>query len=918
MSLEQVMAVLHVDGRTHEVKEGQNLLQALLSLGYNLPYFCWHPALGSVGACRQCAVKLLKDEKDTQGEIVMACMTPASDGLRISISDPQAAQFRAAVLEWLMVSHPHDCPICDEGGECHLQDMTVMTGHNERRYRFTKTTFRNQDLGPLINHEMNRCIQCYRCVRFYHDYAGGKDLQPFASRNRTFFGRMEDGPLESPFSGNLVEICPTGVFTDKRHKQHHTRKWDLQTAPSVCVHCALGCNTIAGARYGQLRRILNRYNGAVNGYFLCDRGRFGAEFACGPQRISQPLLRVDGSGGETQVATPERALEFLGALLRDSQGVIGIGSPRASLEANYALRSLVGADRFYNGMSAAEGPLTATVLRILRSGPVRTPSLREVEAADAVLILGEDLTGTAPRLDLAVRQAARRRPRRKADTLKIPEWNDLFVRVVENGETGPVYIVTPAATALDEIADGVFRAAPEEVARFGFAVAHHLDPSSPPAAELPVELDQLALAVARDLSDAKYPLIISGTGCLSEAVLQAAANVAWALHRKNPRTELCLTLPECNSLGVGMLEEKHLGQALAAVTGGRADTVVILENDLARRAEQTAVDELRRRARHIAVIDCIASAAAEWADVVLPAAAFPETGGSLVNNEGRLQRYFQVYTPAAEVRPSWMWLRDAIARLNREAADLPATWERLEDVAAALATECAVFAPIRDAAPAASFRLAGMRVPRLPHRASGRTGELADRTVSEPKPPEDQDSPLAFSMEGYPHAPPPALIARYWAPGWNSVQALSRFQEEIAGPLRGGDAGCRLIEPAAGQRPGYYTEAPAPFAARQAELRIVPLHHAFGTEELSALAPGVAELAPVAYVALGTAAAAELGVTEEDVLEITAGRRAVVRILPELPAGVIGLPLGLAGLVGVGLRPWIKLPAASPTAARES
>ena len=152
--------------------------------------------------------------------------------------------------------------------------MTVMTGHNYRRYRYPKRTFQNQDLGPCIHHEMNRCIECYRCVRFYNDYAGDRDLTALASAGHVYFGRHEDGTLESVFSGNLVEVCPTGVFTDKTLRGHYTRKWDLQSAPSVCAHCGLGCNTLAGERYGGLRRILNRYSGDVNGYFLCDRGRF--------------------------------------------------------------------------------------------------------------------------------------------------------------------------------------------------------------------------------------------------------------------------------------------------------------------------------------------------------------------------------------------------------------------------------------------------------------------------------------------------------------------------------------------------------------------------------------------------------------------------------------------------------------------
>src|SRR5215475_12334759 len=311
------MATIYVENQPYQAEDGQNLLHVCLSLGFDLPYFCWHPALGSVGACRQCAVKQFKDEKDTQGKLVMACMTPASEGARISIEDRQAGEFRASVIEWLMVNHPHDCPVCDEGGECHLQDMTVMTGHDYRNFRFKKRTYRNQYLGPFINHEMNRCIQCYRCVRFYRDYAGGRDLDVFAARDHVYFGRQEDGVLESEFSGNLVEVCPTGVFTDATLKQHYTRKWDLQMAPSICVNCGLGCNTSAGERYGSLRRIVNRYNHEVNGYFLCDRGRFGYESVESTQRLRHPM--VDG-----RAATKEEALERVGAILREGNA-IGIG-----------------------------------------------------------------------------------------------------------------------------------------------------------------------------------------------------------------------------------------------------------------------------------------------------------------------------------------------------------------------------------------------------------------------------------------------------------------------------------------------------------------------------------------------------------------------------------------------------------------
>ena len=152
------MATIYIDGRAYEAKAGENLLQACLNLGLDLPYFCWHPAMGSVGACRQCAVKQYKDKDDDKGMVVMSCMTPAADQTRIDIDDEEAKAFRASVVEWLMINHPHDCPVCEEGGHCHLQDMTVMTGHDRRRYRFRKRTRRNQYLGPFIAHEMNGAL----------------------------------------------------------------------------------------------------------------------------------------------------------------------------------------------------------------------------------------------------------------------------------------------------------------------------------------------------------------------------------------------------------------------------------------------------------------------------------------------------------------------------------------------------------------------------------------------------------------------------------------------------------------------------------------------------------------------------------------------------------------------------------------
>jgi NADH-quinone oxidoreductase subunit G len=896
MPVEVTAAKVLIDGRAHQVDPGQSLLQACLSLGYDLPYFCWHPAMGSVGACRQCAVKQFKDEHDTRGKIVMACMTPAAPGARISIADAEAAEFRRGVIEGMMLNHPHDCPVCDEGGECHLQDMTVMTGHDYRRTRFPKRTYRNQDLGPLLNHEMNRCIQCYRCVRFYREYAGGRDFDAFSLRDLVYFGRAQDGVLESEFAGNLVEVCPTGVFTDATLKHHYTRKWDLQLAPSICVHCGLGCNVSAGERYGVLRRILNRYHGEVNGWFLCDRGRFGYEFVNGPRRVRAPLVRRGGHAGP---ASPADAAELL-ARLAVGGGAIGIGSPRASLESNFALRALVGADRFFAGVADAEGRLTGRALEILREGPARTPSLRDVERCDAVLVLGEDVSAVAPRMALALRQSVRQQPMQKAAALHIPLWLDQAVREVVQDEKGPLFLATPAATRLDDVAAATLRAAPDDLARLGFAVARALDASAPAVADLAPEVAALADRIASALAEAQRPLVVSGPSCGSAALIEAAANVARALHARGRPAALAFTAPESNTLGLALMAARPLGEAFEAVRGGAGATVVVLENDLYRRAPAPEVERFLGAVRHLVVLDHLATPTAERAELLLPAGTFAEADGTLVSSEGRAQRFFQVLDPADPVRPSWRWLCGALAAGPRRAAS---AWS-LDDVLAALAEELPALAPARGAAPPASFRLAGQKIPRAPHRSSGRTALHAGVDVSEPKPPDDPDSALAFSMEGSPAQPPAALIPFFWSPGWNSIQATQKFQEEVNGPLRGGNPGVRLVEPPHSPRGAYFRGVPPAFAPRDGEWLLVPLHRIFGSEELSRDAPALAQLAAPAVLSLRPQDASSLGLAAGAVAEIRADAFALrlpVSLRPELPAGVAGLPPGLAATTGLTL-----------------
>ncbi len=892
------MATIHVDGKEYEVDGADNLLQACLSLGLDVPYFCWHPALGSVGACRQCAVKQYQNADDKRGRLVMSCMTPSTDGTYISIEDEEAKEFRKTVVEWQMTNHPHDCPVCEEGGACHLQDMTVMTDHNSRRYRFTKRTHQNQDLGPFINHEMNRCIACYRCVRYYKDYAGGEDLGVYGAHDNVYFGRVEDGTLESEFSGNLVEVCPTGVFTDKTHSERYNRKWDMQFAPSICQGCSVGCNISPGERYGELRRIENRFHGALNHYFLCDRGRFGYGHVNLADRPRQPLLQ---DGGDKLAITVDGALNRAADALRTASGVIGIGSPRASLESNFALRELVGAANFYSGVEQSEWACLQKMLQILEQGGVRTPSLRDMEEADAVLVLGEDVTQTAARIALALRQAVKGKGREIARKLKVDLWQVAAVQTLAQNQRYPLLITSLDTTRLDDVASGTLHAPHADQARLGFAIAHLLDGTAPAPTDLAPEQQALATRWAELLGSARKPLIIAGNGARSLALIEAASNIARALKGRGQAVELALVAQEANSLGLAMLarDAAPLESALERIEREEQLALVVLENDLYRRAPRSRVDAALDRLQHLLLVDHQDTQTAKKASLVLPAASFAEGDGTLINMEGRAQRFFQVYSPAfydadIQVREGWRWL----AALQGTLARKPLRWSTFDDVSAECAASTPQLSTMREPAPNAGLRIRGMKLAREPHRYSGRTSMLADQNVSEPRVAQDPDSPFAFSMEGYAGARQPlSQVPFAWAPGWNSPSAWNKFQDEVGGNLRAGDPGRRLLEPGENSL-GWFDVIPAPFHA-QAALQVVSYDQLFGGEELSARSPVIQARMGEPTLVLNPADAARLALSPDALVAFSWGGnhwRLRLRLSDALAPGLAGLPLGVNGL----------------------
>ena len=608
------MPTLTIDNQSVTVPEGTNVLEAAKRLGIIIPHFCYHEALGAVGACRQCAMTFI--EGPVKG-VQMACMIKAQDGMVVSTLDQRSTDLRKHVAEWLMMNHPHDCPVCDEGGECLLQDMTVAAGHGIRRYRGRKKTYNNQYLGPFICHEMNRCIQCYRCVRTYQDYCGGADFGVLGCNQRIYFGRFRDGTLESPFSGNLADICPTGVFTDKTFR-YRARYWDLEEAPSVCPHCSLGCAMVPGARYRQLQRVRGGTNRETNGWFICDRARFGYGHANHPQRPRLPRAGGHETSWDAALATTRQRLA---ALVEEHGGgaVAFLGSPRSGLEANARLRDLaatLGSEQIAFDPHPGHDRTARTTAALLGN---RARSQEEIRQSDCVILLGADPLNEGAMLAVAIRQAVR--------------------------GGAPAAVIDPRPVELPFPAVHL-PLSPEQLPAAARALAdNHLDPFTRQQATV------LAGLAAR-IAEAKRPVLIGGADMLGEDGVRVLLATAQALSSPERPCGAAVLLAGPNSYGNALLAGggPDFDDLLAGIRDGRIKALVCLESDpYADHPEATRAREILAGLEMLITLDYLPTATARRADIFLPTTAPAESAGVFINHEGRMLPFAAVYNPGTPI-----------------------------------------------------------------------------------------------------------------------------------------------------------------------------------------------------------------------------------------------------------------------------
>ncbi|QCI27119.1 NADH-quinone oxidoreductase subunit NuoG [Buchnera aphidicola] len=880
------MVNIYINKKKYNVCKSENLLKICLSLNMNIPYFCWHSDLGSAGICRLCAVKQHNNLNESSGRIIMSCITPIVKNMIISTDDSEIKKFRKGIIELLMTNHPHDCPVCEEGGNCHLQDMTVLTGHNLRRYKYSKRVHYNQYLGDFISHQMNRCIGCYRCVRYYQEYAGGTDFGVYGISNNIYFGRFEDGDLESEHSGNLIEICPTGVFTDKLSSENYNRKWDLQYAPSICQHCNIGCNIIVGEKYGLISKIENRYHKNINRYFLCDLGRFGYTYL-NNNRLKQPI-QFDKK--KKIFLNKNNAIKLLSKILKKNR-TIGIGSIRSSLENNFSLRKLVGEKNFSSGMLENDHNCIKLIINILENSGIYIPTLFEVENYDVVLIIGEDVTQTSPRLDLAIRQLNKKQRRDINQVHNIPEWNSSAMLSISNNKNF-VYIIHTHETKLDDISSLNYYASIKDQEIFSSILSDKINNVSNTIKNIKPDILKKISIIYNVLLSCKRPLIISGVHSGSMNLIKSTTNIAMGLKFLKKDVGLMLLTSSVNSIGVGILSNLSLTKVFNKINDNQVDTLIILENDLYRHDIKNKIDFIINKLKNIIVFDHQYTLTTNKANILFPIANFSESSGTVINYESRAQRFFSVFNTSIYdsnscILEGWKWMYKVYNKLHKINHNIT-----LDNVIQDYIKIFPIFNVINNVAPNSKYRIMGKKIARSPHRLSSRTAIFSELNIHEPKQKYDNNTMFTFSMEGIQQ---PNQDIEYlpftWFPGWNSIQSWNKYIMNNDHY----DSGVRIFN-SYHLKTKYFFKNDINYSNKLSNYwKIIPYYCLFGSEELSQKSEIIKKKCFITYALINIKYKKILGLKNNSTIEFKClGEffKLSVKFSVKIPLKQLGLPIG--------------------------
>ena len=630
------MLEIEIDGNKLEVPDGSTVMDAARVAGIYVPHFCYHRKLSIAANCRMCLVQVEKAPKP-----LPACATPVTNGMKVQTHSDQAVTAQKGVMEFLLINHPLDCPICDQGGECQLQDLAVGYGASGSQYEEDKRVVVNKNLGPLISTDMTRCIHCTRCVRFGQEIAGVMELGMIGRGEHaeiiTFVGKTVDSEL----SGNVIDLCPVGALTSKPFR-YSARTWELTRKPSVSPHCGLGSNLTLQMKQNRVMRALPRENEAINECWISDKDRFSYEALNSHQRLARPMLKQDGAWQEVDW---QIALDFVATELKrivaahGAQSIGALATPHQTVEELHLLQKVVrglGSNNVDFRLRQCDFSADGT----MAGAPWLGMSIAEVSQLDRVLVVGSTLRKDHPLIAHRLRQSAKKSL--KVNILHAVD-DDLLMRVANKA------IVSPAAM-VDTLAQVVKAAA---------AAKNVAVPLGASGAVANLNVTDVAQRIAASLADGKNAAVFLGNfaqhharGVQLHALAQALAEIIGG--------RFGFLGEAANSVG------GYVANAVPVNDGANAMQMVAnplkayvllgVEPELDMHDPRQAVAAMQQ-AELVVAMSAYQHQAVDYAQVLLPISPFTETAGTFINSEGRAQSFHGAVQPLGETRPAWKVLR---------------------------------------------------------------------------------------------------------------------------------------------------------------------------------------------------------------------------------------------------------------------
>ena len=639
-TVQEELISIEVDGVEIRAPQGSMLIEATDAAGVAVPRFCYHAKLSVAANCRMCLVDV-----EGQGKPLPACATPVASGMKVHTRSEKAKAVQADMMAFLLINHPLDCPICDQGGECELQDVALGFGNSRSDYAEIKRVVRDKDIGPLIETEMTRCIHCTRCVRFGEEIAGLRELGATGRSEYTEIGTYINKTVSSELSGNVIDLCPVGALTAKPSR-YQARAWEMQAHATIAPHDSVGSNVSVHTFDGKVIRVVPQDNEAVNECWISDRDRFSYQALRSPQRLLQPQLKRDGAWQEVSW---QDALAAVKTILQsaDPTQLGGLAAPCATLEELYLFQKLLRGAGFHN-IDHRLRQLDFSDQEQVSIAPVLGVSIPDLEQQQAVLLIGSNSRQEQPLLNHRLRKAAAAGATVLAVNPRAVDFNfTVQQQVVAPSDMGLTLAAIVAALGTltgkalpEEVQTFCQQATVNEVAQATAATLLHAEHSMVLLGNIALQHPQLS--VLRALSGVISELSQSTCGYLQEAANSVGAMLAGVLPHRRQAGEAVRS--------VGLNARQMLSQPLSTYVLLHAES-----DDCANPAQARAAFA---QAEHVIAITAFADDALRAdATVLLPASTFTETAGTFVNTESQWQRFNGVTQPPGAARPGWKVLR---------------------------------------------------------------------------------------------------------------------------------------------------------------------------------------------------------------------------------------------------------------------